>query len=123
VGLALRSYSESVLVPYYLVGALAIGLVAAGRCSRWRFGTAVFLAIAITILGQLRFGWFPWWIIQVGGLTGFLIVAAQPQSVAPATEKVERRRVRPTTSPRNKSASPTVKKGNAPTATKRSGQR
>ncbi len=145
VALALRSYTESVLVAYYLVGALAIGVVVAARSSRWRFGVAISLAIAITILGQLRLGWFPWWMIQVGGLTALLIVAAQPQSLALVTGAVDRLGVRQTTAPRNKSASAAAKKsatrgaqsparqgrsgsgadkkkGNAPSATKRSGR-
>jgi hypothetical protein len=119
VALALRSYSESVLVAYYLVGALAIGVVVAARCSRWRFGIAVSLSIAITVFGQMKLGWFPWWMIQVGGLTGFLVVAAQPQAPVLPTGTVERRRLRPATAPQSKSASPTKKTG----AIKRSGQR
>ena len=146
VALALRSYTESVLVAYYLVAALAIGVVVAARCSRWRFGIAISLAIATTILAQLRLGWVPWWLIQVGGLTGVLVVAAHPQPLALATETVERGRVRPTSAPRSRPASAAAKKsatrgaqspatqgrsgsgtdkkkGNAPTATKRSGRR
>ena len=96
VALALRSYTESVLVAYYLAAALAIGVVVAAVASRWRFGIAISLAIATTLLGQLRLGWLPWWLIQVGGLTVVLVVAAQPQSLALITETVERRRVRPT---------------------------
>ena len=113
VALALRSYTESVLVAYYLVAALAIGVVVAARCSRWRFGIAISLAIATTILGQLRLGWLPWWLMQVGGLTAVLVVAAQPQSLALTTETVERRRVRPTTAPRSRTASAGAKKSAA----------
>jgi hypothetical protein len=127
VALALRTYTESVLVAYYLVGAVAIGVVVAARCSRWRFGIAVCIAIAITILAQLRLGWFPWWMIQVGGLTGLLVLVAQPQSLALATGTVEnRRRVRPTAAPRSTSTSAAAKKSatrGVPTATKRSGRR
>ncbi len=146
VALALRSYTESVLVAYYLVAALAIGVVVAARCSRWRFGVAISLAIVTTILAQLRLGWAPWWTIQIAGLTGVLVVAARPRPLALATEPVERRRVRPTTAPPSRSASAAAKKsaargarppatqgrsgsgaekkkGNAPAATKRSGRR
>jgi hypothetical protein len=145
VTLALRSYTESVLVAYYLVAALAIGVVVAARCSRWRFGIAISLAIATTVLAQQRLGWVPWWTIQVVGLTGVLVVAAQPQPVALAAETVESKRVRPSTAPRSRSSaaakksstrgarSPATqgrsglgadkKKRKAPTATKRSGRR
>jgi hypothetical protein len=146
VALALRSYTESVLVAYYLAAALAIGVVVAARCSRWRFVVAVFLAIATTILAEQHLGWVPWWTIQIGALTGVLVVAAQPQPLAPATETVERRRVQPTTARgRRSSSAPTKKtatrgarspvrqgrsgsgadkrKRNSPTATKRSGRR
>jgi hypothetical protein len=121
VALALRSYTESVLVAYYLAGALAIGVVVAGRGNRWRFGVAVCLAIATTILGQLRIGWIPWWMIQIGGLTGLLIIAAQPRSPAPATGVVERPGARSTSTAQPKSTS-AAKKGTGPVAAKRTGR-
>ena len=121
VALALRSYTESVLVAYYLAAALAIGVVVAARCSRWRFGIAISLAVATTVFGELRLGWLPWWTLQIVGLTGLLIVAAQPQPVALTTERPESGSVRPTTSQRSRSA-PSAKQ-KTPTATKRSGRR
>ena len=45
VALALRSYTESVLNDYYPWAALAVGVVVAARCTRWRFGIASALAI------------------------------------------------------------------------------
>jgi hypothetical protein len=109
VGFALRTYTESVLVAYYLVGALAIGLVVAGRSSRWRFGVASLLAITITILGQLKLAWFPWWMIQVGGLTGFLIVIAKANSAALGAGTVGRTDVRTSSALRTKPASGAAK--------------
>ncbi len=134
VALALRSYTESVLVSYYLAAALTVGVVVAARCSRWLFGMAVSLAVATTIFGELKLGWFPWWTLQMLGLTGLLVVAAQPMPVAPATSP----RSRPTPPSKRKAAtrgaksaqtqgrssSGTPKKqGNAPSAPKRSGGR
>ena len=82
VALALRCYTESVLVAYYPWAALAVGLVVAARCSHWRFGVAVALAVATTAAGQQQLSWFTWWAAQMVGLTGLLIVAAQPKPVA-----------------------------------------
>ena len=129
VALALRSYTESVLVAYYLAAALAIGVVVAARCSRWRFAFAVSLAIAATILAELHLGWFPWWLIQIGALTGVLVVAGQPQAAtapgsksAPAKKTVTRGARSPVTQGRSGSGTD-KKKRNAPSAKKRSGRR
>jgi hypothetical protein len=111
--LALRSYTESVLISYYLVAALAIGVVVAARCSRWRFWVVISLVIATTILGQQRLGWVSWWMIQVGCLTAVLVVAARPQPLALATETVEGRRVQLKPAPRNRSASAAAKQSSA----------
>jgi hypothetical protein len=82
LALALRSYTESVMTDYYAWAALAVALVVAARTSRLRFGLAIALAIATTVLAQWKLGWFPWWLIQVAGLTGLLIVASQPKPLA-----------------------------------------
>ncbi len=79
LALALRSYTESVMTDYYAWAALAVALVVAARTSRFRFHLAIALAIATTVLAQWKLGWFPWWLIQVAGLTGLLIVASQPK--------------------------------------------
>jgi hypothetical protein len=81
VALALRSYTESVLDAYYPWAALAVGVVVAARCSRTRFGIAVGLSIAATVIAQLKMGWLPWWTIQVACLTGLLVAAASPKPV------------------------------------------
>jgi hypothetical protein len=82
LALALRSYTESVMTDYYAWAALAVALVVAARASRLRFDLAIALAIATTVLAQWKLGWFPWWLIQVAGLTGLLIVASQPKPLA-----------------------------------------
>ena len=74
---ALRSYTESVLDAYYPWAALAVGVVVAARCSRWRFATAISLAIAATIVAQWNLAWLPWWTVQIVCLTALLVVAAQ----------------------------------------------
>ena len=77
LALALRSYTESVMTDYYLWAALAIGMVVAARCSRWRFQISIVIALATTILAQWKLAWFPWWTIQIAGLTALLAVTAQ----------------------------------------------
>jgi len=128
LALALRSYTESVMVAYYPAAALAVGVVVAARCSRWRFEMAVALTVAATVLAQWKVGWLPWWTIQMAALTALLVVAAQPKPLVLATPRVDSRPVRTRTS-----ASPPVRsqparprtKGKAPPSptAKRSGRR
>ncbi len=82
VALALRSYTESVLDDYYSWAALAVGVVVAARCTRWRFGIASALAIATTVFSEWRLAWLPWWTVQVVGLTALLVVVATPQALS-----------------------------------------
>jgi hypothetical protein len=89
VALALRCYTESVMDDYYLWASLAVGVVVAARCNRWRFLAAVALAIAATVFAQRALGWVPWWMIQIGALTALLVVAAKPQPVVLATPAAE----------------------------------
>ena len=112
IALALRSYTESVMTPYYPWAALAFGLVVAARCNRWRFGVAVCLAIATTILAQLRIGWIPWWTIQIAGLTALLVVAAHPESPTPKESTEVGRGGSPAT-PQKRTASRTAAKSTA----------
>lgn len=81
VALALRSYTESVMTPYYSWAALAVGVAVAARCSARRFGLAIVVAIATAVVAQWRLAWFPWWVIQIGGLTALLVVASAPASL------------------------------------------
>ncbi len=95
VALALRSYTESVMTPYYSWAALAVGVAVAARCSARRFGIAIVLAVSTTVVAQWHLGWFPWWVIQVVGLTALLAVAyaGVPLQPAGATSAPERKRV------------------------------
>ena len=92
--LALRSYTESVMTDYYSWAALAVGLIVACRASQRRFALAIFLAVATSILGQWKLGWFPWWVIQVVGLTLFLAVISRPAQLAMAKPRAQRDRTR-----------------------------
>jgi hypothetical protein len=81
VALALRSYTEAVMTDYYAWAALAVGVVVAGRASRWRFPAAIVLAVATTIVAQWHLAWLPWWLLQIAGLTGLLVVSSQPKAL------------------------------------------
>ena len=144
---AFRSYTESVMDAYYPWAALAVGVVVAARCSRWRFSLAIALAIAATIIAQWNLGWLPWWTIQIGALTAFLVVVAQPKPLVLGTQLVNPVAVREKGGPRGRSGSgsatkngpdlaPTSavaesrsrsevakKRSSSPAATKRSGRR
>ena len=89
IALALRSYTESVMTPYYPWAALAFGLVVVARCDHVRFAIGIILTIVITILSNWRLGWIPWWTLQIAGLTALLIVAAQPKALLPEKEIAE----------------------------------
>jgi hypothetical protein len=82
VALALRAYTESVMTDYYPWSALAVGLVVAACCSRWRFAMAFTVAVTVTVFAQLQLAWLPWWTIQIVGLTALLIIAAGPKPPA-----------------------------------------
>ena len=91
---ALRTYTESVLDAYYPWAALTVGVAVAARCSARRFGIAIGLAVATSVMAQWMIAWFPWWAIQVTGLTALLAVAYPPASLqAPATSVSERKRL------------------------------
>lgn len=94
LALALRSYTESVMTPYYAWAALAVAVVVAARASTRRFGVAIFLAIGTTVLAQVDMAWFPWWCIQIAGLTGLLAVASAPAPLALAGSGFKQKRDR-----------------------------
>ncbi len=96
VALALRSYTESVMDPYYPWAALAVGVVVAARCSRWRFAIAISLGVAATVLAQWKLAWLPWWTIQIVLLTALLVVAAKQPAPALAKDTLPPRRTHST---------------------------
>jgi hypothetical protein len=76
LALALRCYLEAVMTPYYVWPALAVGVAVAARGTWPRFGIVCAVAVATTVLAQNRLGLWPWWIIDVAGLTAVLGIAA-----------------------------------------------
>ena len=122
--LALRSYTESVMTPYYAWAALAVGVAVAARCSARRFGIAIGLAVATTVMAQWMIAWFPWWAIQVAGLTALLAATYAPASlqVAGATSAPARKRVLVGAQPNRESGSDKQRSGRG-AVTKQSGSK
>jgi hypothetical protein len=89
LALALRIYTESVTTAYYVWPALAVGLVVAARGSQRRFGIAIAVAVATTVFAQWNLGVFPWWAIDVVGVTVLLVAAGRPEPIGPSEERVE----------------------------------
>lgn len=86
VCLALRCFTESVMDPYYVWPALAVGLVAAALEPGWRrLAVASTAAITITVCGDYRLGpWWSWWSIVDGGV---LVVLAAGVGRGLATDR------------------------------------
>ena len=79
IALALRSYTESALAAYYPWSALALAIVVATRCNRWRLATAASLAICTSVASQWNLTWLPYWTIQIVGITALLVVTGNPE--------------------------------------------
>ncbi len=86
IALALRSYTESALAAYYPWSALALAMVVATRCSRWRLAAATSLAIFTSVASQWNLTWLPYWTIQIAGITALLVVVGKPERAPVATE-------------------------------------
>ncbi len=85
LALALRTYTESVMTPYYVWPALAVGVIVAARANLVRFAAGTTIAVLATIVGQWQLSEFTWWALQVVGVTALLAVAARPDPTpAPA---------------------------------------
>jgi hypothetical protein len=89
LALALRAYTESVTTAYYVWPALAVGLVVAARGSSRRFAIAIASAVATTIFAQWRLGVFPWWVIDVAGVTVLLVAAVRLEPIDPSEQPME----------------------------------
>ncbi|HXQ43315.1 MAG TPA: hypothetical protein VN816_01660 [Acidimicrobiales bacterium] len=101
VALALRCYTESVMTAYYVWPALAVGLVVAARATNRRFVAAIVVAVGTTIVAQWHLGEWPWWALDVAGVTGLLVVSARPEpSTAPAQPSERRSPPRAGAAPR-----------------------
>ena len=86
LALVLRTYTESVMTPYYVWPALAVGVIVAARANLVRFSAGVTIAVLATVVGQWQLSEFPWWIVQVVGVTALLAVAARPDPTPVAAE-------------------------------------
>ncbi len=94
LALALRIYVEAASTPYYIWPALAVGLAVAARGSTRRFGIAIVIAILTTVIAQWQLSWLPWWIIDIAGVTGLLVVASRPEPLVPLVQGVDPGRTR-----------------------------
>jgi hypothetical protein len=80
--LALRCFTESVMVAFYVWPTLAVGLVVAARLGRLRLAAAAIVAVAVTATSQWRIGELPWWALVTAGLLVMLILGVR-RKVAP----------------------------------------
>jgi hypothetical protein len=71
--LALRCFTESVMVSFYVWPVLAVGLVVAARRSRWQLACGVIAAVGITLCSDLHLGEWLWWGLVTGGIVGVLL--------------------------------------------------
>jgi hypothetical protein len=113
LALALRSYTESVMTPYYPWAALAFGLAVVARCDHIRFAVGIILTVAMTISSNWTLGWAPWWAIQIAGLTALLVVAAKPDPLPSRKDSTESGRDRSTVTVQGRTGSKTATKNPA----------
>jgi hypothetical protein len=96
LALALRCFTESVMDPYYVWPAVALGLVAAATCSGRRLVTTAALAVAVTVYGDFHLSQWVWWLPVTAAIVAVL-GAGLPMNrvrlgllVAPGTEVAAR---------------------------------
>jgi hypothetical protein len=70
------------MTPYYVWPALAVGVVVAARRNAWLFALAVAAAVFTTVAAQWELSTYPWWIIDVVGLTIVLLGSLPASSLA-----------------------------------------
>jgi hypothetical protein len=68
--LALRCFTESVMVSFYVWPVLAVGLVVVMRGSPWRWAIGLTAAIAVTLCGNSHLPAWAWW----GSVTAGIVV-------------------------------------------------
>jgi hypothetical protein len=71
--LALRCFTESVMVAFYVWPALAIGLVVAMRAAPRRRAWGITAAVAVTVCSEIHLAEWPWWGIVNGGIVVVLV--------------------------------------------------
>jgi len=118
LALALRTYTESVMTPYYVWPALAVGVIVAARANLVRFAAGITIAVLATVVGQWQLSEFPWWSLQVVGITALLAVAATPDPTPAPAEPVAAQRRAP-----SKSQAKKTQRKSARTARKRTARR
>ena len=74
LAMALRCFTESVMVSFYIWPALAIGLLVAAHAGRWQLAFAGVVAVLTTVLSSWRLGELPWWASVTTGIV--LVLAA-----------------------------------------------
>lgn len=72
VAMALRCLTESVLDPYYVWPAVALGLAAASRSWAPRLVAAACLVVAVTAVSDSHLGLWPWWTAVNGSMVAVL---------------------------------------------------
>ncbi|MGH9122064.1 MAG: hypothetical protein ACRDYC_08965, partial [Acidimicrobiales bacterium] len=70
--LALRCFTESVMVSFYVWPVLAVGLVMATRGSSWRWVFGVAAAVGVTVCSNSHLGEWAWWGLVNGGIAVLL---------------------------------------------------
>jgi hypothetical protein len=70
--LALRCFTESVMVSFYVWPVLAVGLVVATRSSSWRWAIGIAAAVGVTVCSDSHLGEWAWWGIVNGGIVALL---------------------------------------------------
>jgi hypothetical protein len=70
--LALRCFTESVMVSFYVWPVLAVGLVVVMRGSPWRWAIGIAAAVGVTVCSDSHLGEWAWWGIVNGGIAVLL---------------------------------------------------
>ncbi len=88
--LALRCFTESVMVSFYAWPVLAIGLVVVMRGSRWRWAIGIAAAVGVTVCSDFHLGEWAWWGIVTGGIVLTLAagIPSRPRRPLPITTTV-----------------------------------
>jgi hypothetical protein len=81
--LALRCFTESVMVDFYIWPVFAVALVAAARGGRWRLAIGGVVAVATSFIVQLHLSWLPWWCIVTAGMVLVLACGVRSRSARP----------------------------------------
>jgi hypothetical protein len=85
--LALRCFTESVMVSFYVWPALAVGLVVVMRGSPWRWAGGIAAAVAVTVCSETHLGEWAWWGLVSGGIVALLVcgIPSRPRRPLPIT--------------------------------------